>query len=208
MDKEAAARGASIKGLTGTARRQVRRHAAIIAWLRSTMAPTSRARLIQGTKWGERPPVASEWDLVDSTSESDTSDPGGMLQLLRGPRAPGDCPPETPRMLPRRQMATRGFARRPVVVTKPRKKTGGPTLLRKPERKVRTRGTSGTSIVLRIARRAREKDNGKVRSEVAVQGAEEHRRQTTIRGVRDSDWRKGPGQTPAQQKQEVAMRGH
>jgi hypothetical protein len=59
------------------------------------------------------------------------------------------------------------------VVTKPRKKTGGPTLLRKPERKVRTRVTPDASIVLRIARRAREKDNGRVRSDVAVQGAQE-----------------------------------
>jgi hypothetical protein len=101
VDKAAAARGASIGGLTGTARRQVRRHAAIIAWLRSTMAPTSIARLIQGTKWGEKPPVTSEWDLVDSTNESDTSDPGGMPQSFRGPRAPGNCPPKTPRTLPR-----------------------------------------------------------------------------------------------------------
>jgi hypothetical protein len=169
MNEAAVAQRVSLRGLTGTAQRQVRRHAAIIAWLRSTMAPAPRARLMQG----ERPQGASETDLADSTSESDTSDPGGMLQPFRGPPAPGACPPKTPRMLLRRQMATRGFATRPVVVARPRKKTRGPTLLRKPGCKVRTRGTSDTSIVLRIARRAREDDDGKIRSEMAVQGAEE-----------------------------------
>ncbi len=59
------------------------------------------------------------------------------------------------------------------MVTKPRKRTGGPTLLRKPERKIRMGGATDTGIVLRIARRAREEDNEKVRSEVAVHGAEE-----------------------------------
>ncbi len=59
------------------------------------------------------------------------------------------------------------------MVAKPRKRTRGPTLLRKPERKVRTGGATNTGIVLRVARRAREEDNGKVRSEVAVHGAEE-----------------------------------
>jgi hypothetical protein len=77
VGREAAARGAFKKGLTGAARRQVWRHAAIIAWLRSAGAPTSRARLMQGAKRGERLRGASETDLADSTSESDASDPGG-----------------------------------------------------------------------------------------------------------------------------------
>jgi hypothetical protein len=153
------AQGTFEGGLTGTAGRQVRRHAAIIAWLRSTMAPTSRVRLMQDTKRSKKPQVASEADLVDSTSEFDTSNPGGIPQLFRGPRALGPCPPRTPRMLPHRQTATRGFAPRPTVVTKPRKWTGGPTLLKKPERKIRTGGATDTGIVLRVARRAREEDN-------------------------------------------------
>ncbi len=120
-----------------------------------------------------RTPNGAEANLVDSTSESDTSDPGGVPQLFRRPRILGACPPKLPRMLPRRQAATRGFAPRPTVVTKPRKRTGGPTLLRKPERKIRIGGATDTGIVLQVARRAREEDNGKVRSEVAVHGAEE-----------------------------------
>ncbi len=46
-------------------------------------------------------------------------------------------------------------------------------MLRKPERKVCTGGTSDASIVMRIAQRAREDDDGKVRTEMAMQGAEE-----------------------------------
>jgi hypothetical protein len=48
-------------------------------------------------------PSEAKADLVDSTSESDTSDPGGMPQLFRGPADQGACPPKLPRMLPRRQ---------------------------------------------------------------------------------------------------------
>jgi hypothetical protein len=70
-------------------------------------------------------------------------------------------------------MATRRFALRPVVVAKPRKKTGGPTLLRKLEREIRKGRSADTGIVLRIAQRAREDDGGKVTTEMAVQGAEE-----------------------------------
>ncbi len=46
-------------------------------------------------------------------------------------------------------------------------------MLKKQERKIRTGGAANTGIVLRIARKAREEDNGKVGSEVAVHGAEE-----------------------------------
>jgi hypothetical protein len=42
-------------------------------------------------------------DLVDSTSESDTSDPGGRPQLFRGPAGLDVCPPKPPHTLPRQQ---------------------------------------------------------------------------------------------------------
>jgi hypothetical protein len=45
-------------------------------------------------------------------------------------------------------------------------------LLRKSERKIRTGGATDTGVVLQVARRAREEDNGKVRSEMVVHGAE------------------------------------
>jgi hypothetical protein len=48
-----------------------------------------------------------------------------------------------------------------------------PTLLRNPECKVRTGGTSDTSIVSRVAQEAREDGDGEVESEVAVRGAVE-----------------------------------
>ncbi len=38
---------------------------------------------------------------MDSTSESDTSDPGGMPQLFRGAAGLSACPPRLLRMLPR-----------------------------------------------------------------------------------------------------------
>ncbi len=50
-----------------------------------------------------RPPSGTKVDLVDSTSESDTSDPGGMQQLFRGSPALGACPPKLPHTLPRQQ---------------------------------------------------------------------------------------------------------
>jgi hypothetical protein len=130
-NEETVLQGTFARGLTRAAQRQVQRHAAIIAWMRSTMAPMSRVRLMQDTKPSKRPQVASEAaervarlpkgtrngqrgnsacphaldraevDLMDPTSESDTSDPGGLPQLFRGPAVLGACPPRTPRMLPR-----------------------------------------------------------------------------------------------------------
>ncbi len=202
-NEETVAQGTFTGGLTGAALRQVRRLAAIIAWMQSTMSPTSRVRLMQDTKRRKKCQVASEAaeraarlskgtrngrqgnsacpraldraevDLVDLTSESDTSDPGGLPQLFRGPAVLGACSPKKPRMLPGPQAITRGFAPRPTVATKPRKRTGGPPLLRKQERKIRTGGATNTGVVLRVARRARKEDNGKVRSEVAMHKAEE-----------------------------------
>jgi hypothetical protein len=51
-------------------------------------------------------PDGAKVDLVDSTSEADTSDPGGMPQLFRGPQVLGARPPKAPRMLPRRRVTT------------------------------------------------------------------------------------------------------
>jgi hypothetical protein len=55
-----------------------------------------------------RTPSGAKADLVDSTSESDTSDRGGMPQLFRGPAGLGTCPPKLPRMLPRRRNDKKG----------------------------------------------------------------------------------------------------
>ncbi len=59
-NEETVAQGTFTGGLTGAALRQVRRHAAIIAWMRNTMSPTSRVRLMQDTKRSEKSQVASE----------------------------------------------------------------------------------------------------------------------------------------------------
>ncbi len=48
-----------------------------------------------------RTPSGTKVDLVDSTSESDTSDPGGMPQLFRDSPALGACPPKLPHTLTR-----------------------------------------------------------------------------------------------------------
>jgi hypothetical protein len=48
-----------------------------------------------------RTPSRAKADLVDSTSESDTSDPGGMPQLFRGAAGLGACPPKLLCMLSR-----------------------------------------------------------------------------------------------------------
>ncbi len=50
-----------------------------------------------------RTPSGTKVDLLDSTSESDTSDPGGMPQFFRGSPALGACPPKLQHTLPRRQ---------------------------------------------------------------------------------------------------------
>ncbi len=116
----------------------------------------------------------AEVGLAESDSEIDTSDPGGMPQLFREPRALGAGLPETLRMLLRRWTATRGTTPRPVVVAEPQVKARGPTLLKDLECKVCTGGTSDTSIVSRaIAQGAGEDGDGEVGSEAAVQGAEE-----------------------------------
>jgi hypothetical protein len=56
----------------------------------------------------------AEVGLAESDSETDTSDPGGMPQLFREPRAMGAGLPETLRMLLRRWTATRRTTPRPV----------------------------------------------------------------------------------------------
>jgi hypothetical protein len=59
------------------------------------------------------------------------------------------------------------------VATEPRRKTGEPPLLKKHEHKICRGGVTNTGAILGVARKARERDEGKVRSEVAVQEAEE-----------------------------------
>jgi hypothetical protein len=202
-NEETVAQGTFVGGLTGAALRQVRRHAAIIAWMRSTMSPTSRVRLVQDTKRSKKSQVAgeaaeraarlpkgtrngrrensaclralarAEVDLVDSTSESDTSDPGGRPQLFRDPTVLGACSPKKPRMRPGLQVITRRSALKPAVAAELQKKTGEQPLLRKHEHKIHQGGATNTGVVLRVAQEAREEDNREVRGEVAVQRAEE-----------------------------------
>jgi hypothetical protein len=49
-NEETVAQGTFVGGLTGAALRHVRRHAANIAWMRSTMSPTSRVQLVQNDR--------------------------------------------------------------------------------------------------------------------------------------------------------------
>jgi hypothetical protein len=116
--EEAVAQRAFVGGLPRAALRQVRRHAAIIAWMRGIVSPTSRVRPVQAIKKSKKSQVAdeaakramrlpegtgsdrrgnsacscalgrAEMDLADTASESDSSDPGGMPQLLRRSPAP------------------------------------------------------------------------------------------------------------------------
>jgi hypothetical protein len=70
-----------------------------------------------------RTPGGAKVDLVDSTSESDTSDPGGMPQLFRGAAGLSACPLRPPCMLPhqtghekaRREVATQEAGELPAV---------------------------------------------------------------------------------------------
>jgi hypothetical protein len=61
----------------------------------------------------------AEVGLGDSTSESDTSDPGGMPQLFRGPAVLGACSPKKPHVLPRQQATAQRSALKPAVAAKP-----------------------------------------------------------------------------------------
>jgi hypothetical protein len=231
-NEETVTQGTFVGGLTRAALRQVQRHAAIIAWMRCTMSPASRVRLMQDTKRSKKSQVAgeaatratrlpegtrsgrqeksacpraldrAEVDLVDSTSESDTSDPGGRPQLFRRPMVLGTCSPKMPRVLPRQRAATRGSALRPAVATKPRRKTGEPPLLKKQEHKIRRGGVTITGAILRVARKARDRDEGKVRSEAAVQRADEQptaeAKESTGRGLL-----RGPGTNPGSMEMEA-----
>jgi hypothetical protein len=107
-NEETIAQGTFVGGLTGPALRQVRKHAAIITWMQSTMSPTSRVRLMRFTKQSKKSQAAgkaatgatrlpkrtrsrrqedpawpcalnrTEASQTDRTSESDTFDPEGM----------------------------------------------------------------------------------------------------------------------------------
>jgi hypothetical protein len=126
-------------------------------------AATRATRLPKGTRSGRQEDSAcpraldrAEVDLVDSTSESDTSDPGGMLQLFRGPTVLGACSPKMPHVLPRQRATARRSALKPAVAAKPRRKAGEPPLLKKLEHKIHQGGVTNTGAILRVARRARE----------------------------------------------------
>jgi hypothetical protein len=109
---------ASAWGLSRAALRRVRRYAAIIVWMQGIVSPTSRVRPVQAVKKDKKTQVAGEAakgamklsegmgsnqredsacphalgrpevGLVDTVSESDTSDAEGMAQLHRRSPAP------------------------------------------------------------------------------------------------------------------------
>jgi hypothetical protein len=93
--------------------------------------------------------------------------------LFRRPMVPSACSPKVQCVLPSQEGAVRRSALRPAVATEPRRKNGEPPLLKKHEHKIRRGGVTNTGAILGVARKARERDEGKVRSEVAVQEAEE-----------------------------------
>jgi hypothetical protein len=145
------------------------------------MSPTSRVWLMQNTKRSKKSQMAgeaatkatrlpketgsgqqrspghprelkgTEVDLMDTTSESDTSDPGGMPQLFRRPTVPNVCSPKVPCVLPRRQTAARRSALKTAVAAEPRRKTREPPLLKKHEHKIRRGGVTNSGASLRIA---------------------------------------------------------
>jgi hypothetical protein len=69
-------------------------------------------------------------------------------------------------------------------------------LLRKHEHKIRQGGVTNTGAILRVARRAREEDNGEVRSEVVVQRAEEQPTADAKGESPRSGLLQGPGTNP------------
>jgi hypothetical protein len=136
------------------------------------------ARQPEGMRSGRRENSAypqaldrAEVDLVDSTSKSDTSDPGGMPQLFRKSFAPDTRFRRTQRAAARKQRAAQKSALKMTTAGRPRRKTGDPPLLRKHEHKIRQGGVTNTGAILQVAQRAREEDNGEERKEVAVHRA-------------------------------------
>ncbi len=198
-NEETITQGTFVGGLTGPALRQVRKHAAIIAWMRSTMSPTSRVRLMQDamrskksqtvgkataraakTRSGRQEKPAypralnrAEVGLVDASSESSASDAGGMPQLFRRPTAPSARSPKAPQIMLRRQTAAQESALKLTAAGGPQKKAREPTLLMKHGHKIRQEGATKTGAILRIAPRARKENKGGVRRNVAVRGAGE-----------------------------------
>jgi hypothetical protein len=209
-NKETIAQGTFVGGLTGPALRQVRKHAAIIAWMRSTMSPTSRVRLMQDTKRSKKSQVAGEATaraaktrsgrqekpacphalkgakagLVDTSSESDTSDAGGMPQLFRRPMAPSAYSPKVPRVVSRRQTAAQRSTLELTVAREPRRKARKPPLLTRRGHKIRQGGVAHAGAILRIAREAGEENKGGVR-----RGHQGSRRATNSRGQSEPEVR-------------------
>jgi hypothetical protein len=119
-------------------------------------------------------PSGTKAGLAKLDSETDTSDPGGMSQLFREPRALSAGLPEALRGLMGRWAATRGTAPRPGEAAEPQAKAEGPTPLGDRECKVCKGGTSDTSIVSQaVAQGAEVEGDEGVGSEAAVQGAGE-----------------------------------
>jgi hypothetical protein len=117
-------------------------------------------------------PDGAKVDLVDSTSESDTSDPGGMPQLVRKSSAPDTRSRKKRRAETRRQRAAQEAALK-LPAAKPRKRTGGPPLPRKHEHKICGGGVASTGAIPRVAREARDRGEDKVRNEATIPRAEE-----------------------------------
>jgi hypothetical protein len=171
----------SVGGLTGAALRQVRRHAAIIAWMRNTMSLTSRVRLMQAPKQSKKPKVAgeadegamrlpggprsgqredsaclhaldgTEMDLADTTSESDTSNSGGTPRLLG--RSSAQEPTSEP--------TAAGGAQKEAIE---------PPLLMKHGHKIRQEGVTRTGAIPRIAYEAGEGNERGPKEDEAVAG--------------------------------------
>ncbi len=202
-NEETIAQGTFVGGLSRTALRQIRKHAAIIAWMRSTVSPTSRVRLMRDAKQSKRSRAAgkeatgatrlpertkserqedptwphalnkSEAGLADMTSGSDISDPGGMPQFLRRPTAPSTRSPKVPRVVSHRQTAAQKSALKLTVAGGPQRKAREPPLLTRRGHKIRQEGVTNAGAILPIARKAGEENEEGIMREVVIKGAEE-----------------------------------
>ncbi len=115
-------------------------------------------------------PHGAEMDLADTTSESDTSDPGGMPQLFRRSSAPDTRYRRTQQAAPCRQREAQGSTSKPTAAGGPQGEAMEPALLKKHRHEIRQEGTTKTDAILRIACEAREKNKGGVRKDEAVAG--------------------------------------
>jgi hypothetical protein len=170
-NEETVVQGTFVGGLTGAAQRQAGRHSVIIAWTRGTMSPTSMDQLMQDTKRSKRPQVASEaaeraTRLPEGTRNGRRGNPACPHALDRADVDLVDSTSESDNFRPGRNAAafqrSRGFGRLP---TKSAAHAATPT---SDHTRVRPKANGG-----RQAPKENRRTNGKVRSEVAVHGAEE-----------------------------------